>query len=62
MDLGKHPRLQGQRAVSTVAGIIDGTGAVGAALGQYLVGMLSETWTDPRYILWKFGAVWLILK
>eukprot|EP00438_Fugacium_kawagutii_P004093 Skav202903 [mRNA] locus=scaffold3908:82544:85047:- [translate_table: standard] len=42
VDLGKHPSLKGQRAISTVTGIIDGTGAVGAAVGQYMVGMLSE--------------------
>ncbi|CAJ1401561.1 unnamed protein product [Effrenium voratum] len=42
VDLGKHPSLQGQRAISTVTGIIDGTGAVGAAVGQYMVGMLSD--------------------
>ena len=54
MDLGKHPRLQGQRAVSTVAGIIDGTGAAGAAVGQYLVGMLSETW-----MTWAFELEFL---
>lgn len=42
VDLGKHPSLQGARATSTVTGIIDGTGAVGAAVGQYMVGMLSD--------------------
>lgn len=42
VDLGKHPSLQGKRATSTVAGAIDGTGAVGAAVGQYMVGMLSD--------------------
>lgn len=55
VDLGKHPRLQGQRAVSTVAGIIDGTGAVGAALGQYLVGMLSDVYG------WKSVFLFLLI-
>lgn len=43
VDLGKHPSLKGKRAISTVTGIIDGTGAVGAAVGQYMVGMLSDS-------------------
>lgn len=55
VDLGKHPRLQGQRAVSTVAGIIDGTGAVGAAVGQYLVGSLSDIYG------WKSVFLFLLI-
>lgn len=42
VDLGKHPSLKGARATATVTGIIDGTGAVGAAIGQYLVGLMSD--------------------
>jgi hypothetical protein len=43
-DLGLHPSTRGRPAVmSTVAGIIDGTGSVGAAIGQLVVGRLSES-------------------
>ena len=31
--------------ITKVTGVIDGTGAVGAAFGQYMVGMLSDRWT-----------------
>lgn len=42
VDLGKHPCLNGARATSTCTGVIDGIGAVGAAVGQGLIGMISE--------------------
>jgi MFS transporter, OPA family, solute carrier family 37 (glycerol-3-phosphate transporter), member 3 len=39
-DLGKQEVLRGnERAVSTVTGIIDGTGTLGSAIGQYIVGV-----------------------
>jgi OPA family glycerol-3-phosphate transporter-like MFS transporter 1/2 len=42
-DLAFHPSLRGDaEALATVAGIIDGTGSVGAAAGQYLVGALEQ--------------------
>lgn len=42
-DLGSHPVLAGNTvAVSSVAGIIDGSGTVGAALGQPLVATIVE--------------------
>lgn len=31
-----------RRALSTVTGIVDGTGSVGAAIGQFLIGVLSN--------------------
>ena len=38
-DLGKQPALKGNtKAVSTVTGIIDGTGTMGTAVGQFIVG------------------------
>ena len=41
-DLGTHPSLSGNvRAIATVTGIIDGTGSVGAAAAQYIVGALA---------------------
>jgi hypothetical protein len=42
-DLGRQHALKGnQRAMGTVVGIIDGTGSLGAAAVQYLVGALSQ--------------------
>lgn len=44
-DLGKHDKIQGSKqALATVSGIIDGTGSLGAALGQYIVGIISKYW------------------
>jgi OPA family glycerol-3-phosphate transporter-like MFS transporter 1/2 len=44
-DLGTHKLLQGNAsAMSTVTGIIDGTGSAGAAVGQILVAWISEKW------------------
>lgn len=40
-DLGRQEALQGDaRALSTVTGIVDGTGSVGAALGQVMIPVL----------------------
>ncbi|XP_045165659.2 sugar phosphate exchanger 3-like isoform X2 [Mercenaria mercenaria] len=42
-DLGKQGPVQGNKAaLATVTGIVDGTGSVGAALGQVLVPLLQE--------------------
>lgn len=42
-DLGKHEKIQGNaEALATVTGIIDGTGSIGAAIGQYLVGYIGK--------------------
>jgi len=39
-DLGKQEALKGNaRAISTVTGIIDGTGTLGSAAGQFIVGV-----------------------
>ncbi|RVW99479.1 putative glycerol-3-phosphate transporter 1 [Vitis vinifera] len=46
-DLGTHCSLEGDsRALATVTAIIDGTGAVGAALGPLLIGYISaKSWS-----------------
>ena len=46
-DLGTHSSLEGDsRALATVTAIIDGTGAVGAALGPLLIGYISaKSWS-----------------
>ncbi|EGZ15162.1 hypothetical protein PHYSODRAFT_561102 [Phytophthora sojae] len=48
-DLGTHESIKGNaEALSTVTGIIDGTGSVGAALVQYLVGYLANCQYEPK--------------
>ena len=42
-DLGKQEALKGNsRAISTVTGIIDGTGTLGSAFGQFIIGITRE--------------------
>ena len=42
-DLGKHEKIRGSaEALATVTGIIDGTGSIGAAIGQYLVPVINR--------------------
>lgn len=63
-DLGKHEKIQGNTdALSTVAGIIDGTGSAGAAIGQYLVGVVSKIggWMWVFYFLIILQGVSLLL-
>ncbi|XP_063073592.1 sugar phosphate exchanger 3 [Engraulis encrasicolus] len=44
-DLGRQDALQGQQeALATVTGIVDGTGSIGAAAGQYLVSLIESKW------------------
>lgn len=54
-DLGKQSALQGnERAISTVTGIIDGTGSMGSALGQLIVGVTSGVWG------WQYGYLLVV--
>ncbi|KAL6459949.1 hypothetical protein MHYP_G00317080 [Metynnis hypsauchen] len=49
-DLGRQEALQGsQEALATVTGIVDGTGSIGAAGGQYLVSLIES----------KLGWMWV---
>ncbi|EHB04426.1 Sugar phosphate exchanger 3 [Heterocephalus glaber] len=42
-DLGRQELIQGSsEALSTVTGIVDGTGSIGAAVGQYLVSLIQD--------------------
>uniref|UniRef100_A0A8C6UWD3 Sugar phosphate exchanger 3 n=1 Tax=Neogobius melanostomus TaxID=47308 RepID=A0A8C6UWD3_9GOBI len=42
-DLGRQDALRGsQEALATVTGIVDGTGSIGAAVGQYLVSLIES--------------------
>ncbi|GLE01732.1 hypothetical protein PINS_up010566 [Pythium insidiosum] len=48
-DLGTHESIRGDAAaLSTVTGIVDGTGSVGAAFVQYLVGYLANCHKVPK--------------
>ncbi|XP_056281107.1 sugar phosphate exchanger 3 isoform X1 [Pseudoliparis swirei] len=51
-DLGRQEALRGsQEALATVTGIVDGTGSIGAAFGQYLVSLIESKmgWTYVFY-------------
>ncbi len=53
-DLGKQDALKGNlAALATVTGIVDGTGSVGAAIGQYLVPVIDKgfNWHMVFYFL-----------
>lgn len=53
-DLGKQDSLKGnEAALATVTGIVDGTGSVGAAIGQYLVPQIDKAfhWHAVFYFL-----------
>lgn len=43
-DIGKQVLQSSQRSQSTVAGIIDGTGSLGAAFGQIIIGVSVSRW------------------
>lgn len=54
-DLGKQEALKGNaRAISTVTGIIDGTGTMGSAIGQLIL-----SYTSPTYG-WQYGYLLVI--
>ena len=54
-DLGKQKALKGNaRAIATVTGIIDGTGTMGAAVGQLIV-----SYTSPTYG-WQYGYLLVV--
>ncbi|XP_004714090.1 sugar phosphate exchanger 3 [Echinops telfairi] len=49
-DLGRQEQIRGSsEALATVTGIIDGTGSIGAAAGQYLVSLIQD----------KLGWMWV---
>ena len=56
-DLGKHDALKhNSKALSTVTGIVDGTGSIGAALGQKGIGYLQDngSWTGVFILMTWF--------
>ena len=55
-DLGRQEVLAASdQALSTVTGIVDGTGSFGAAIGQVFIPIIQKHWSD-----WKF--VFLLLR
>lgn len=51
-DLGKQDIPGRKEALSTVAGIVDGTGSLGNALGAFIVGwLLQSSWSYAFYFL-----------
>ena len=59
-DLGNHPSLKGNPlAMSTVTGIIDGFGSIGACLQGELVGWVSSRyeWNSVFYLLMLFSLL-----
>ena len=63
-DLGQQGPIKGNKeALSTVTGIVDGTGSIGAALGQLLVPIIQEKF-DWFYVFYLFIAlvIWFSLE
>ncbi|CAJ0943181.1 unnamed protein product [Ranitomeya imitator] len=65
-DLGRQEMVRGSsEALATVTGIVDGTGSVGAALGQVLVsviqGALGWMWVFYFFILMTFLTILFII-
>lgn len=53
-DLGKQGPIQGNKdGLATVTGIVDGTGSIGAALGQLFVPLIQDRF-DWFYVFYFF--------
>jgi OPA family glycerol-3-phosphate transporter-like MFS transporter 3 len=53
-DLGQQEALKGNKeGLSTVTGIVDGTGSTGAAIGQILVPLIQEKF-DWHFVFYLF--------
>lgn len=56
-DLGKQGPIQGNKeGLATVTGIVDGTGSVGAAIGQILVPLIQNN-LNWFYVFYFFIAL-----
>ena len=54
-DLGRQEILAANnQALSTVTGIVDGTGSFGAAIGQILIPVIENRWNDWRFVFYFF--------
>uniref|UniRef100_A0A8C9L7Z6 Sugar phosphate exchanger 3 n=1 Tax=Pavo cristatus TaxID=9049 RepID=A0A8C9L7Z6_PAVCR len=64
-DLGRQDLVRGSsEALATVTGIVDGTGSIGAAVGQYLVSLIQENlgwmWVFYFFILMTSSTILFI--
>ena len=62
-DLGRQDAIKGNKeGLSTVTGIVDGTGSVGAALGQLLVPLIQEkfNWFYVFYLFISLVCIYII--
>ena len=53
-DIGNASGMKNSKAVSTITGIIDGTGGIGSAIGQFSVGAMENAWG------WRYGYLLLV--
>ena len=54
VDLGSQPALAGnEKAMSTVTGLIDGTGSAGSAIGQFFVPVIQNAF-GWSYVFYMF--------
>lgn len=65
-DLGKQPAItENHKAVSTVTGIVDGTGSIGASVGQYIVAVINLhygwNWVFNFFIIMDIACLLCIL-
>jgi OPA family glycerol-3-phosphate transporter-like MFS transporter 3 len=63
-DLGRQDAIQGNKeGLATVTGIVDGTGSVGAALGQILVPLIQDkfNWNFVFYFFIVLVRIILLL-
>lgn len=62
-DLGRQEALAASdQALSTVTGIVDGTGSLGAATGQILIPIIQKAWSDWRFVFYFFIVMVLLEK
>lgn len=64
VDLGTQPALAGnEKAMSTVTGLIDGTGSAGSAIGQFFVPVIQNAfgWTYVFYMFIIMVTISLII-
>ncbi len=54
-DLGRQEVLAASdQALSTVTGIVDGTGSFGAAIGQVLIPVIQKSFDDWKFVFYFF--------
>lgn len=54
-DLGRQEVLAASdQALSTVTGIVDGTGSFGAAIGQVFIPIIQKHWNDWKFVFYFF--------